>query len=460
MASIGAMSFVAGCNLVVGNAFDVTLVSDAGAMAPPLDPRCVVRGGDAGSPLRIGAILPMTLPDAGGVNPVGTYRLEAIELAFAQLNPPIRGGIDGKPLEVIVCDNSGDSTQAAALATSLIEQGVPAMIGATSSDVLQEATVTVPHHVLLMSSSATAAEISTLAANDSTTGVRMVWRTAPPDTFQGKVMARVLAGGVPDAGILAKDTADAGGPPVLGIFEVNSAYGQGLAAAIAADYPGQASDIGLYTENGDVSGALSTVSMGMPAPQELVAIAFPADAVNIANGAARLPSLASLHWFFSDSAKSPDLFLGLTNADAFEGALGTAPAPAPVTSPAYVWFESEFEATYMQDPSTLAFIPNTFDAAMLLAIAASWASSPGHTLDGPTMALALTQVSSPSGPLLALDPIDFDTATHDLAAGMAINVEGASGDLDFNPMSGEAPAAIEVWKVQNGGFTTIAVEQP
>ena len=460
MAVIVSLSFVAGCNLVVGNAFDVTLVSDASAPSPPLDPRCVVRGGDASSPVRIGAILPMTLPDAGGANPVGTYRLEAIELAFTQLNPPIRGGIGGRPLEVIVCDNSGDSTQAAALATSLIQQGVPAIVGATSSDVLQEATVTVPHHVLLMSSSATAAEISALAANDSTTGVRMVWRTAPPDTFQGKVMARVLAEGVPDAGVEVKGPGDAGATPVLGVFEVNSAYGQGLAAAIAADYPGQASDIGLYTENGDVSGALSTVSMGTPAPQQLVAIAFPADAVNLANGAELFPNLAPLHWFFSDSAKSPELFMGLKNPDAFEGALGTAPAPAPVTSPAYVWFESEFEATYMQDPSTLAFIPNTFDAAMLLAIAASWASSPGHTLDGPTMALGLTQVSSPSGPALALDPIDFDTATHDLAMGVAINVEGASGALDFDPMTGEAPAAIEVWKVVDGGFTTVAVEQP
>jgi branched-chain amino acid transport system substrate-binding protein len=106
----------------------------------------------------------------------------------------------------------------------------------------------------------------------------------------------------------------------------------------------------------------------------------------------------------------------------------------------------------------VSFTSNSFDAAMLLAIAAQWATGPGSTLDGVHMATALTHVSS--GQLVPLDPAHFTVAASEMAAGRDINVEGASGHLDFNPTTGEAPAAIEVWRVADGGFTTEAVVTP
>ena len=438
----------------------VAAAPDAATEAGPsaLDPRCTTVGSDAGAaPIRIGAILQMTLPMDAGADPRGVFRLDAVRLAFDQLNPPTRGGINGRPLQVIVCDNQGDSTQAAALATSLINQGVPAILGATSGDILQEATVTVPNHVLLISSSATAAEITTLAANDPQTGVRMVWRTAPPDTFQGKVMANVLAHGL-DGGF-ADAQVDGGNARNLGVFELNNAYGQGLYSAIQADYPGPSDNAHTYTQNGDVTAALQGVAAHQPAPQVLVTIAFPADAVNIINGANGMANLSSLPWFFSDTAKSPDLFKGLNRPSQIEGALGTAPAAAAAPAPAIQWFDQQFQDTYALDPLSASFIANTFDAAMLLAIAADWASTAPNKLDGPTKAQALTQLSTQGAPVINLDPVEFDMAVKDLATG-PINVEGASGHLDFDRTSGEAPASVEVWQVVDGGFTTVAVQSP
>jgi branched-chain amino acid transport system substrate-binding protein len=454
------------CTALVGNGFrDVSVTgppeaTEAGSNQAPLDGRCQVYGGDAGSPILIGAILPMTVADAGTPNPTGVYRLESIRTAFDQLNPPNRAGINGRPLGLIVCDNSGDSTQAAPLAQSLVQARVPAIIGATSADILQEATVTVPNRVLLISSSATAAEISSLAANDSATGVRLVWRTAPPDSFQGAVLAHLISDGLPDAEVPAPGDPDGGMAGPVGVFEVNNAYGQGLVAALQSDYSGSATNVGLYTENGDVSGALKTVAMATPAPTLIVAIAFPADAVALINGAASYPSLASLRWIFTDSAQSPALFTGLKDPGALAGALGTAPAPAPASSPAYLWFKTQFQATYSEDPTNAGFTANTFDAAMLLALSASWATGGGRTLDGPTMATALTKVSSAMAMQTPLDPVEFDTLTAALAAGQPVNIEGASGALDFDASTGEAPAPIEIWQVADGGFTTLAVEQP
>jgi branched-chain amino acid transport system substrate-binding protein len=139
-----------------------------------------------------------------------------------------------------------------------------------------------------------------------------------------------------------------------------------------------------------------------------------------------------------------------------EGARGTAPATATNTA-AFQWFDQQFVHAYGQDPLNVA---NTFDAAMLPAVAAGFATQANRSLDGPTLAKALTMVSDPSGMSIPLDPLNFNMATSELASGSAINIEGASGPLDFDPSTGEAPGAIEVWTVADGGFSTLAVVSP
>jgi hypothetical protein len=47
-----------------------------------------------------------------------------------------------------------------------------------------------------------------------------------------------------------------------------------------------------------------------------------------------------------------------------------------------------------------------------------------------------------------------------LEAGLDIQISGASGSLDFDKATGEAPAQIEVWAIADGGFVTLAVINP
>lgn len=87
-------------------------------------------GGDtvSGEPVKVGAILSLTGPYAG----LGEPEKNTIEMLVDQIND--EGGINGRPLEVIIEDDATDADQAVAAATKLIDQDeVVAIVGATGT---------------------------------------------------------------------------------------------------------------------------------------------------------------------------------------------------------------------------------------------------------------------------------------------------------------------------------------
>src|SRR5262249_41263706 len=143
-----------------------------------------------------------------------------------------------------------------------------------------------------------------------------------------------------------------------------------------------------------------------------------------------------------------------------EGARGTAPATALPSSDAWIWFSSQYQSTYGVDPLTVVDVANVFDATMLLELSAASALTQKKKLDGTSLAFALTRVSDPGAPeVIALDPPNFNKASNAFLSG-ALNIDGASGHLDFDSKSGEAPANIEVWRVENGAFVTEKIVAP
>jgi branched-chain amino acid transport system substrate-binding protein len=86
--------------------------------------------GDGGSqePIKIGAILSLTGTYAG----LGEPEKNLIELEVEKINDA--GGVNGRPIEVIIEDDATDEAQAVAAASRLIEQeNVVAIIGATGT---------------------------------------------------------------------------------------------------------------------------------------------------------------------------------------------------------------------------------------------------------------------------------------------------------------------------------------
>jgi hypothetical protein len=101
-------------------------------------------------------------------------------------------------------------------------------------------------------------------------------------------------------------------------------------------------------------------------------------------------------------------------------------------------------------------VANTFDAAMLVAVGAAWADGHGG-LSGANLARGLTLLSAPDAGPTPLEPTNLTTIVGRLNGGTPVNVEGASGNLDFDSSTGTAPGPIEIWQVApDGGLVTIA----
>ncbi|MEV6021052.1 ABC transporter substrate-binding protein [Streptomyces sp. NPDC051997] len=89
---------------------------------PPVPPSTGPRTG--GSPVRIGALVPLTRP---GWTEAGRHLLAGIELAVHEVNGT--GGIDGTPLELVVRDTAADPRKAEAAVDELAALGVAALAG-------------------------------------------------------------------------------------------------------------------------------------------------------------------------------------------------------------------------------------------------------------------------------------------------------------------------------------------
>ncbi|MEU6512383.1 ABC transporter substrate-binding protein [Streptomyces sp. NPDC046942] len=87
-----------------------------------------------GSSVRLGALVPLTRP---GWVEAGRHLLAGLDLALCEVNDA--GGIDGRPLELVVRDTAADPERAAAAVDELADLGVAAVAGEYHSVVARAA---------------------------------------------------------------------------------------------------------------------------------------------------------------------------------------------------------------------------------------------------------------------------------------------------------------------------------
>jgi branched-chain amino acid transport system substrate-binding protein len=423
----------------------------------PIDKRCTILGPSTGEAVVLGAIQPKTRRVSdGGYEPHqwGPWWEKAISMVVDELNPPSRNGIRNMPIRIYSCDSQTSSATAAELATYLVDNlGVQGIITDGSGETIAESRITVGKGVLLISGAATSGEITNLSDLAPDGSVGLVWRTTPSDALQAPVIARQVL----DGGVTKK----------MFVFVRDDAYGQAFGSSLGQAYPQQLPDGGdahdqwfvkVGGEAASVQAALTRAQQFQP--EVMVIIGFPEELVPIVNGSAGYSGLNSAKWFFTQSGKFPGLFSQITGGVPIEGSFGTSPASGYPDSVPSLFFRPKYLQNYGQPWDYVVDLANLYDATFLMAVAADYSIGKVGRVDGTTMAHALTRISDPAGAKVPLVPSRYNEITQRLNAGETIDIEGASGHLDFVNSTGEAPADIEVWRIEGQNFITVGTFPP
>lgn len=381
----------------------------------------------------VGAVMSLT----GSLGVLGQQIAKGSELAINDLNAA-RGG-NTCELKLSLLDDQTSPSVGVDAAKKLVDvQQVPALIGALSSGVSAAilTSVTAPSQVVQISPASTSPTFSDLARQGKTGG--FWFRTCPSDALQGLAMAKVAH----DAGLQK-----------VAVMYLNNPYGQGLSQEFTAGFRQLG---GTVTENvvynpsqpsyrAEVGKALS------PAPDALFLIGYPGDGTTITREwiAAGGPQ----KFLFPDGLESQD-FVNDVGAQYMKDVHGTAPGTDK--TPSLATFQGEFQAKFGTLP-TQAYIPNAYDATVLVGLAMEQAKSS----KGPAIRDAIRKVTDPKGQKVYAGVAELKKAAALLAEGKSIQYVGATGPLQFDA-NGDIAAPMQVWnvsaqgKVEPTGMVTVA----
>ncbi len=426
-----------GVDQVCTNNFCLPLPAGCGERLPA--------NGTSPEDIQIGAVLPLSLSatnPGAGKDESEVQGLNAIQLALDEIN--LRGVL-GRKITLHVCDTAFDATRTATQTQWLVtEKKIVALLTAGSSQTLKAAEVTIKNNVLTMSSSGTSPELATEPDKNGGT-VGLLWRTAPSDVIQGRVISDLLLN---DARF---NTATK-----IGLFYVDDQYGQGLfnvidtrLRAVKGEDNFKAISYSRKTEPSIIS---AVTLMDTFNPDLSVLVGFEDDATSIirfAAGSTNLKVSAGHRWFFTDSVKDEALLDDATVLAQIQNAYGTAPATNGGQAASI--FQSRFTGKYPGvNPANYSFTAHSYDAMYLFGLAMAYSQGTSNEVTGPKMAEGLTKMSSGPKPF-ELTLVTFTEAANELANGRSIDVEGASGSLQFDD-TGEAPSPIELWRVATDRF--------
>ncbi|WP_224370991.1 ABC transporter substrate-binding protein [Hyalangium versicolor] len=402
-------------------------------------------GDPAADAVQIGAALPLSLsatnPDLGK-DESEVQGLNAILLALEEIN---QRGAAGKKISLNFCDTAFDANRTAVQTQWLVsEKKIVALLTAGSTQTLAAADVTLKNNVLTMSSSATSPELAAVADKNGGS-VGLLWRTAPSDVIQGKVISNLL---VNDARF---DSA-----AKIGLLYLDDPYGQGLFNVITEQLRTTSKIVKSvpYKRKDEPSITQGVTQLDAFDPDLTVVVGFEDDASLIVKRGSNTTNLklGSGHkWFFTDSVKDVALLDDAAVRTQVQNAYGTAPATNG--GQAFASFQSRFESTYSgTDPSNFSFTSHAYDSMYLFGLAVAYSQGTSGSVTGPKMAEGLTKMSS--GTLYQLTSSNFTEAATALANNQSINVEGASGSLQFDE-AGEAPSPTELWQVSGSTFVHV-----
>ena len=356
--------------------------------------------------------------DAGGtVGQMAAPLRNGVIMAVDELNGLTRH------VGVVICDESDLPGAVSHLADTL---EVPAIIGPMlSANVGQAASLA--QDTMFISPSAT-------AANWDGASNPLVWRTAANDALQGRGLAAILVNleararllnGNQDVqlGLVYHATQDYGLPIRQELLDIGTFNGGMIMAGnnVSSYSYDTAADLinitGLLAANNTeilvaIGGGEVVTDLANPLKQQL----------NILQTAFTERARAA---FEADNTLHGDGVVAINYPNALDGQGGPKDP--------YNSFEGRYQAQFGNPPLTESFAPYAYDAMILLALALT---DHNQLVTGQQLAAAIPNLMS--GTLFAADPAVLGNAFDVLSSNGGIDLDGASGPLSFDLMTGQA----------------------
>ncbi len=352
-------------------------------------------------------------PLSGALGPVGLALENAARLAVRDVNGA--GGVVGKKLCLVSCDDRTDPTTAAELAEEVNRTYSPLAVngGAASAVTLELATVFGPRGI---------AQVSCCSTSPALTDQPSIYRTVPSDALQGVVLASV-ARNLPEP---ATDVAiihigDTYGQSLANVFEQSFVALGGTVRTKIAYAPGEASYVDV------ISQAL------YDAPSYALLIAFPTDGAQVMRDWRDSGVAPRVRWLATDGLRDDKFVQGAGGLAS--GVIGTAPR---LVGTRYGSFDRRYRAAFGGETPGI-FTSNQYDAMMLIALGLA---RTGGTGGEPLREAIKTAARAPGTPVSA-DDVGVALRT---AASTDVDYSGASGEVEMDDR-GDVISDYGVWSV-------------
>lgn len=399
----------------------------------------------------------------------GVARLNSVQLAVENVARDVvglPGGAGGKPrpLLVVGCTDTDSANADVSLkaAQHLVDIGAAAVMGpGTSGLVLNVAkTVTMPAKEFLITPSATTRDLSGLSP--------YVWRTAPSDVIQGQALSASVS--ELEAKYRADNMIMMPTPIKLAIVYKNDSYGTGLFNSVAGNAKLNGLPVTDTMNNANYKGIQFDPTMDLASvvtdltnfKPNLIAL-FGTTEVNT-----KILEPLEIAWpmstvrpayLISDGGRKQELLDRVAKyGDQLRVRIrGTVPGVNENASQLFKLFrlnyQSKFQSTMacpnMQCPDIFG-MAGAYDSVYLVAL--SIASLGAQPITGDGIAAGMAKTVGGTKYQIGMDKLQ--DAINTIASGKALDVDGASGPLQFDVSAHEAPSDIQVWCVSGGDFYT------
>lgn len=332
--------------------------------------------------------------------------------------------------------------------------GISSLIGASSSSdtqLIYQSVIepSIPRSIIISPSSATPSltNLDTTMATDARPG--FLWRTAASGADQATVIADDM---------IARTDVDIQN---VAIIREMGGFGEGVARAFIENWSARQrmSQQFIYAD-GNADQLRTRVAEAGQQLSAFDAVLFigqtneSTDFITQATDDSNYPDNFPI--YFPQTGANSAVFARAANSRLFLGVRATNQSVPTDTFP-YDTFSAQFMERFGADPADSTFSPHSYDAVWLSALGAVWAFYRNGEINGLGVAQGIRQTVG-GATLHEFTASGWGSAVLKLKDGIRIDVAGASGDLDFDPLTEETQSGVDLLQGDLSGEYNIVAQ--